>query len=656
MIGAYRTAEVEGRRGHPLKEVLQRARRERRNTEIKLSRLKKEHIGSMISSMLEVKVVPDGFVDLIEKEAEGNPFFIEEVLKSLVQEGVIAGEGADLDKVDIGKVKVPRSVTDLISRKIEKLDDSERKVLEYAAIIGESFSVEVLSKVIDMDEMELVDLLERLMDLKIVTEFTEKADIKYKFSHKQFREVIYNGLSSARKRLHHKKVGHALEELPERQKEGLLFSLAHHLTMAMEIEKAVHYTVRAAERAENGFAAEDAISYYEKALELLERLPPEKVVQFTKKDAVAKIAELKFLTDSWADAMRYLDALEKVAISQNDETTLAEVYMKKGHIERMRGKWTQAAEFYDKALEISEKVHDDLGIAETLQGLGHILALKADYEVAKAYLEKSMEISNALDDTLSQGRTMVELGHVLRDQGDYDNALAAYTDGLMLLEKAGDQFSMTRAYMSIGDLCIRTEEWDKAIDFYSKAQSFAERTKDNQMRGWAMFKLGECYGHKNNFEKAEDLCGKAVFNILRTDDRVGQAYAYSSYGVVFRLKGDYGKAFVQFQQALNLANDLDMPAVTANINLEIGLMCADKGDVKGANRHFEKSRKLYDKVDAKALAEQASRLLMGDDRFGKPKDMQHYLDKSMKAMQRRTERRDKRAEKVKHKERSKNKK
>lgn len=636
IIGAYRTAEVEARKGHPLKEVISRARREGRCTVIDLRPLKRDDTEAMIKSLLDVKKVPKPFSDLIQKETEGNPFFIEEVLRSLVEQELIPETGADLGKVELSKVKVPSSIADLIGRKVDSLDEEKRKVLEYAAVIGEEFDIDTLGKVMKIEEMELVDLLERLIQLQIVEELGESEDIRYKFTHKQFREVIYNNLSSARKRLAHKKVGLILEGLPKRQRDKRLFSLAHHLSMSAELDKAIEYTTQAAERAESSFAAEDAITYYENILELMDKKPPSPEMPFKKKVIVARIAELKFMTESWNEAVHYLQALEKVARSQEDEITLAEVYRKLGHIEKMRGNWTDAVEAYGRSLEIAEKINDEAGIAETLQGLGHIHAVRADYEVAKAYLEKSMDLSRAVKDTLSLGRSHIELGHVYREVGDYDEALGIYTEGLMLLEEAGDPYATTRGFISIGDLCIRMEDWDKAIDFYEKAQGMADKTKDVQMRAWAQFKLGECHAHKNDFDQAEVLCGKALMNILRTDDRVGLAYVYNSYGVVFKLKGDFGKAFVQFQQALNTAEDLSMPAVTANIFLELGLMYRDKEDKRSARRFFERGKKLYEKVEAIGLAEQADRLLEGLDRYVKSKQLgsaQHYLDKSLKAME-----------------------
>jgi tetratricopeptide (TPR) repeat protein len=642
VIGAYRTSEVEAKKGHPLKDVLQRARREGRCTEIKLGPLKKEHIELMISTILDVHKVPKTFTERIHRETGGNPLFIEELLRSLVETRLVPAKGADLDKVDLGKVKVPSSVAELLGRKLEGLDKEQRNLLEEAAVLGEEFSPEILGQVVQMEEMELIDMLEGLMNLQIVQEVPEEGgEIRYRFVHKQMRGVVYDTLSAAKKRLLHKRVGAILEELPAKEREKHLFALAHHLTMANDLGKAVTYTIMAAERAERGFAAEDAIESYENALVLLEKVPPTADTPKKRKDIVARIAGLKFMTENWGDALRYLKTLEKEAEAQKDQLTLSEVHRRIGHIERMRGSWAKATTEYNKALEISESMDDELGIAEALQGLGPIHAMKADYDVAKAYLEKSMDISMDLKDTLNLGRSYVELGHVLRDQGTYDEALGSYTEGLMLLEKAGDQYSMTRGFLAIGDLCMMTKEWDKAVDFYGKAQAMADRTKDAQMKAWALFKLGESYAYKNDFAKAEDLCGKALMSLARSDDKVGLAYVYAAYGIVFKLEGNFGKAFVQFQQALNTAEDLSMPVVTANINMEIGLMYKDKGETETARRFFEKSKKLADKVEARAIAEQAQRLLDGLERYGATgDDVEHYIDKSMKAMAKRTLHRD----------------
>jgi len=169
----------------------------------------------------------------------------------------------------------------------------------------------------------------------------------------------------------------------------------------------------------------------------------------------------------------------------------------------------------------------------------------------------------------------------------------------------------------------------------------AEKTKDTQMKAWALFKLGETYAHTNNFQKAEDLCGKALMSLARSDDKIGLAYVYAAYGIVFKLKGDFGKAFVQFQQALNTAEDISMPVVAANINLEIGLMYKDKGDTDTARRFFEKTKKIADKVEATAVSEQAQRLIDGLERYGATGgEVERFIDKNMKAMMKRTQHRE----------------
>ncbi|MEW5759502.1 MAG: AAA family ATPase, partial [Candidatus Thermoplasmatota archaeon] len=173
IICCYRPEEIvaiEGKQ-HPLIDMLQRMSREITIKTIELGRLSYEETTEMVSSILRRKELPAGFSKLLYDETDGNPYYIEEVLKTLVDEGIINLRDPNWhEKLDIAQIKIPSTVKDVISRRIEKLSEDSVKVLGHASVIGQEFTFDVLVHTAEMPEEKVVECLDELIDAKLIYE------------------------------------------------------------------------------------------------------------------------------------------------------------------------------------------------------------------------------------------------------------------------------------------------------------------------------------------------------------------------------------------------------------------------------------------------------------------------------------------------------
>jgi DNA-binding SARP family transcriptional activator len=278
ILGAYRATET---RLDGFAEALAELRRGRLATELEIGGLAEDDAAELVRIL--TGVMPSGaFIRALQAETEGNPFFIEEIVRHLAEAGV---------KIDVASAHeiqrfgLPEGVKDVIARRLSRLDAQAIEWLRVAAVVGRDVDAQLLEQVATLDEDEFLNSLDEALAAGLVVESPARPG-RYSFSHALIRETLYDGMSAPRRGRIHRRVGEALEA---RHSDRDLTALALHFTRAagqQDAEKAIEYARRAAEQATNMLAHEEAAEHYARALEVLSRFDPE---------ATAKRCELLLL-------------------------------------------------------------------------------------------------------------------------------------------------------------------------------------------------------------------------------------------------------------------------------------------------------------------------------------------------------------------------
>ncbi len=246
-------------------------RREGLVTEIELGGLDEAETAELVRLRTGEAPSPE-LADALQYETEGNPLFIEEIVRHLTEAGVqIAGAGA----VELQRVGLPEGVKQVIARRLAQLGPRTVDWLRVAAVIGRDFEAPLLEQVVGQGEDEFLDALDEALAAGLVVEASAERR-RYSFSHALIRETLYEGMSAARRAATHRRVGEALE----RSRRESLPSLALHFTRAagpQDAEKAVTYAARAGDQATAMLAHEEAAEHYTRALEVLERFDPDEL-------------------------------------------------------------------------------------------------------------------------------------------------------------------------------------------------------------------------------------------------------------------------------------------------------------------------------------------------------------------------------------------
>jgi DNA-binding SARP family transcriptional activator/tetratricopeptide (TPR) repeat protein len=214
------------------------------------------------------------FVEALYRETEGNPFFIEEIVRHLTDAGV---RSEDAGARDLERVGLPEDVRDVISRRLDRLAPGSIEWLRVAAVIGRDFDSGLLERVLGFDEDRFLAALEEALDAGLVVEAPGDPG-RYSFAHALIRETLYEGMSSARRARVHRRVGVALEEMNPTLPDLQIGALALHFTRAADpedAERAIRYGLQAGQQATAMLANEEAAAHYSRALEVLDRSDPE---------------------------------------------------------------------------------------------------------------------------------------------------------------------------------------------------------------------------------------------------------------------------------------------------------------------------------------------------------------------------------------------
>jgi serine/threonine protein kinase/tetratricopeptide (TPR) repeat protein len=271
VVGTYRDVEVD--RAHSLSAALGDLRRSGSFARVQLRGLGTPEVQRMLQAITGSQV-PGSLAEAIHRQTEGNPLFVQEVVRFLVEEGHLGKGGASAAAVGMS---IPEGLRDVIGRRLSRLSPECNRVLAIAAVIGRDFGLDTLQAVSDLDEEAVVSALEEALRVGVLEEQSRPGVIRYRFAHAFFRQTLYEELIAPRRLRLHQQVAAALERQYANRLEEHAAELAEHFAQSTDREdlaKAVRYGELAAQRAMAVYAYGEAVRHLEQALAVQEVLDP----------------------------------------------------------------------------------------------------------------------------------------------------------------------------------------------------------------------------------------------------------------------------------------------------------------------------------------------------------------------------------------------
>lgn len=600
ILGAYRPEELRYKNEElPLQATLNRMKEERLISTINVPRLDYHSITKMIKNQTQREDFPESFIWTLYRESEGNPYYVVEILNSMVNEGVINPYSYTWNpEEELSNIRIPSSIKDITERKIEKLNKDERKVLMYASLLGTEFNFEILERIMNMDVIELLDIIDSLVDQGIINEVSDSDEELYKFNHLQTRTTIYENMGKSRKRVSHRQVSKVIEDIYSNEIEDHYYELSRHFYEGKLYDKAYEYSKKAGEKALKSLDIPTALDHFEKALKSLEKSKDIDDKKEKKVYLLKMLGEYKEYTSKLDQSLNYWRSLKDLSESENDRKLKTEALYQIGHIYKEKEKYEEARENYNKSLEMSEELDYTEGVARANMGLGYINWREGDLKKAIENYKIAIEKSQEVDNEYIRSNSNVEIGNVYAHKGENDTAIDYYKEGLTYFENTESHNELARIYNNIGDQYMKKEELDTAIKFFKKEIESAKIVGNKRWVGWGSFNMAEALVKANDIDKAKHHIKRAEDIMKSLDEMIGIAAVYHVEGLIKKKEGRFEEAIDLIEEGLEINKEVDVPFNIAEFKYDLGLIYKDMGENDKAKHYLKESKEIFTELGA----------------------------------------------------------
>ena len=498
LLLTYRDDEI----GASLAHFLAGLDRERLATELPVARLAAADVASMVRSIFALPhPAPADLLHVLFTLTEGNPFFVEEMLKSLLTSGDISYADGAWVRRPAREWRVPRSVQDTVRRSSAALPSTARRILTLAAVVGQQVDFLLLQELAGLSEDELLAQLKVLVAAQLLTE--ESAD-RFAFRHALTREAIYTELLDRERRALHRAVAAAIARLGARERAGQVEALAYHAYEAGDWADALIYAQRAGERAQALYAPYAAVEQFTRAVEAAGQLGMAPSPQLLRARGLA-YQTLGEFERARVDHEAALHEARTVADRQGEWRSLLDL----GSL------WTErdyrlSGDYYQRALDLAGDVGDRLALPHSLNRLANWHLNVEQPEEARRYHDQALRLFEALDHREGIAETLGFLGMANALGGDLRQSAACYERAIGLFRDLGDRQNLaySLAALILSSPTYGTDTLVPVLALPEAARHGEEGLSIAREIGWrageafAHFNLAFCYAAQGEYSRA----------------------------------------------------------------------------------------------------------------------------------------------------------
>jgi class 3 adenylate cyclase/tetratricopeptide (TPR) repeat protein len=640
--------------------------------EIRLQDLSPTDAQSMVESLLKTESAPAELKKFIRNRVEGNPFYLEEVINSLLETVILVSEDGQwkLTKPLI-EANVPSTVQGVISARLDRLETETKRILQEASVIGRAFLYEILKRI-----TELKDHIDRslmgLERLDLIRTRSLQPDLEYIFKHALTQEVVYNGLLKKERQNIHEKIAQVMEELFKDRIPEFYEALAYHFKQGHSITKAVDYLMKAGEKSFNRYALDEAHQYYKGAFGLLSDKTDKSIEHKSLLvDVLLQWSQVFYRRSFFTELSMLLEDYEDLAISLDDKARLGMYYVRQGGALLYRQKLREAHQYLQKALGIAEEIKDqriigysygfltwccaELGMLDEAVEFGKIihelnLQNTSDQDLfrypswALGYMywergevRKTKEIGNAIIEyaqkhsnmaCMSDGNLMMAFGHSLA--GDFISAIEYAQKAVHF---ALEPMLLVGAKTILGMSFVANRQYVEAENVFTEAEKFLEDSGYEYVNEPNRLFSGMVMVTKGNLSQGINMMEEVTQKLLRNESRwryafsnyvLGQVYlqmvqgageksfSFIARNIGFLIKTvpfAYKKAGDHLMIAIQTAREIGAKGVLAQAYFDMGRLRQTKGKTDEARKYIADAIQLFEECEADVFLKQAREAL-----------------------------------------------
>ena len=595
---------------------------------------------------------------LLIARTEGNPLFLEESVRTLVETRALEGaRGAYRLVKSVETIRVPPTVQAILATRIDRLQPGEKQLLQAAAVIGKDIPFDLLRAVAGMPEEDLHRELARLRAGEFIFESRLFPDLEYTFKHALTHEVAYASLLQDRRVSLHALIVQAIESLHRDRLNEHIERLAHHSVEGRMWEKAFTYLRQAGAKALGRAANREAAGYFDRALEILRRLPENREraeqaldLRFDLRSALLPLAEFSrilgylreaealannlgdkrrsgllsvymtghyYLLGNYERALQFGDSALRAAADLDDFDLAVAANAYQGQVYYVRGDFENAITLFRRNVDalVGDRIHERCGLPQlpsvhSRTCLGWCLAELGNFEEARAITQDAMRIAESVDHPLNLTVACSGFGTVLLRQGDAVAAIPVFERALDLIQKWNMPLWFPRVAAGLGAAYILVGRTADSLSMLERATRRAESMHLAVGHSQLLSHLGEACLRAGQVIPARELASQALGFARSRHERGYEAWALLLLGAITLrldpLEPDLARRYLE--DARELAGSLGMRPLAGRATLGLGHLERQLG-LRSAGEHFRSAAARFRELEMTRWAEESEQAL-----------------------------------------------
>ncbi len=611
-IGSGRTEGLPDK--HPLRTWLRNMGRS--GCEImQLNPLSESEVGQMVEAIFTRAIFPPASIKLLYRETKGNPYFLVELIRFLIDEGRITFRDGVWRCDELENISLPRAVTDVVEALLGRLENEALDIFAKAAIFGDEFSFELLKRVTKLDEDELLDTIDAGLKAQLIKEKNSSGDDEiYAFPHSLAQKVLYSRLNRRVRRTLHAQAGEAIEKMNRNNINRVAGELAYHFHSGGDYQKSLKYTIEAGLRAYRGHSIDEAQKYFAWGAEAAEKLGlmpgAEEPAESPEIDQLKMVAELSLNygqllinVGKLENAKRLLDNALELAARINDAALPAKAYNALAELSEASSQYQQSIDNCMRALEIAEKINDVgiKAISYCLKGTAHDRL--GQFKEAMEAFNKAIELAK---DTPANAPAYAiarrELAYTLIRQGSFRDALNYAQEALKTFKSSGDRINELISQSIIGQIYFHENDLKKASEQFDLALTMSGQL--NRRRGQAieLYNISEVNRAQGHFRQAIDAIQRSLEISREMGERQYEAFAKLSLGLIYQATDSLDQALDSLNQALQQQRDVSNKGAEAESLMALAEIHFDRKEFEKAEYLAQQTLELSENLGNLSVA------------------------------------------------------
>ncbi len=508
-------------------------------------------------------------------QTEGNPFFIEQLVRAVTGSGVRPP----------GTAASANNVTEILLSRFRALSDSDRRLLTYAAVLGKEFGFSSLAAVAGLDEERVTESLDRLVQRGLVR---EKGGEVYEFVTEAVRANVYSPLTETRRHILHRKAGRALAmkgDVDEAE-------LARQFYLGRDDARAVEYNLQAAQRATRAFAFETGVAHLARALES-ERRRPDRDPRLEIRLLTEMGRLLDELGDLPASEHRLAEAVELARRRPEFDLELGRALLGLAQTKTDRSDYGAAEDLANEAMGVLARVGTSRDLFAAHRVLGVVFWRRGELAPAEAHQRAALEIAEAEGTALEQGHALVDVANTMVPLGAarFEPALALYARAAELFGTVEDHAARARVLMNRAVLEYGAGRPEEALRDLAIALEAAERSRSPIWIGYCCLNLAQWEAELGHVDRALPALERAARVLSPIGDHLGDQQLAMTRGMVAEGRDRLDEAETDFQEALARAREMHLGPEVSEMLYRLAALALRRGDLGEARDRLTDAEK-----------------------------------------------------------------